>query len=167
MNINESDGNNRLEILFFKALIKLIGCYISSIKEHKNFENLFTTLMTGNEIQNTVGVSYLISFLIPLLLWNSRNQISSMKFNQCDISFAISIILSSLKISSKAVTNLTLHVPKPQIVDVLDASFTKFQHLQSKSIRNVKDMICQAAFLGEFKRRISFDFKHSKKIINF
>jgi hypothetical protein len=96
--------------------------------------------MTGSEIQNTVGISYLISFLIPLLLWNSSNRQSSISLNQEDISFAVTIILSSLKITSKAVTNMVFSIPKSQVIDTVDASFVKVQHLQSKSIRNIKDL---------------------------
>ena len=96
--------------------------------------------MTGSEIQNTVGISYLISFLIPLLLWNSSNRQSSISLNQEDISFAVTIILSSLQISLKAVTNMVFSIPKSQVIDTVDASFVKVQHLQSKSIRNIKDL---------------------------
>jgi hypothetical protein len=135
-------------------LIRLIGYYIGNIKEQKNLEQFFTSLMTGSEIQNTVGISYLISFLIPLLLWNSSNRQSAISLNQEDITFAVTIILSSLKISSKAVTNMVFSIPKSQVIDSVDASFVKFQHLQSKSIRNIKDLISQAAFLS--KKNILF-----------
>jgi hypothetical protein len=147
--LGETIDSNRLEINFFKTLIRLIGHYIGNIKEQKNLEQFFTSLMTGSEIQNTVGISYLISFLIPLLLWNSSNRQSPISLNQEDISFAVTIILSSLKISSKAVTNMVLSIPKSQVIDSVDASFVKFQHLQSKSIRNIKDLISQAAFLSK------------------
>ncbi len=135
-------------------MIRLIGYYIGNIKEQKNLEQFFTSLMTGSEIQNTVGISYLISFLIPLLLWNSSNRQSAISLNQEDITFAVTIILSSLKISSKAVTNMVFSIPKSQVIDSVDASFVKFQHLQSKSIRNIKDLISQAAFLS--KKNILF-----------
>ena len=142
----ENNETNRLETMFFKVLTRLVGFYIGNIKEQKNLEQFFTNLMTGTEIQNTVGVSYLISFLIPLLLWNSSSRYTTVCLNEEDISFTVSIILSSLKISSKAVSNMIF-----QVADTVDASFVKFQHFQSKSIRNVKDLISQAAFLSMIK----------------
>ena len=145
----ENIDTNSSETKFYKALIKLIGFYIGSIKEGNNLERLFTSLMIGNEIHNPVGISFLMSFLIPLLLWNSSNNIIFLHLNQLDTSFAISIILNSLKISSKAVSNLVFQLPKLHIVDLVDTSFIRFQNYQSKSIRNTKDMITQAAFLSK------------------
>jgi hypothetical protein len=35
---------------------------------------------------------------------------------------------------------MVFSIPKSQVIDTVDASFVKVQHLQSKSIRNIKDL---------------------------
>lgn len=73
----------QMPILFSKALIKLVGKYITSLKDQSNLEQLFGA-SNGNPIAPSMpsGLAYLINFLLPLLFWSASDRKDSLSLIQ-------------------------------------------------------------------------------------
>jgi len=139
-----------VNMIFSKALIKLVGKYINCLKDQSNLELLFGTSST-NPISPTMpsGMSYLINFLLPLLFWSASDRKDSPKLNQSDIAFVITILLNALKPPSKLAATLLLQAPKQHHL------FSAFDNPQAsawanKSNKQMKDILTQSTFLGTF-----------------
>lgn len=138
-----------INMVFSKALIKLVGKYINCLKDQSNLELLFGTSST-NPISPTMpsGMSYLINFLLPLLFWSASDRKDSPKLNQSDIAFVITILLNALKPPSKLAATLLLQAPKQHHL------FSAFDNPQAasawvnKSNKQIKDMLTQSTFLA-------------------
>lgn len=142
-----------VNMVFSKALIKLVGKYINCLKDQSNLELLFGTSST-NPISPTMpsGMSYLLNFLLPLLFWSASDRKDSPKLNQSDIAFVITILLNALKPPSKLAATLLLQAPKQHHL------FSAFDNPQAaswanKSNKQMKDILTQSTFLG-----FDFDF---------
>jgi hypothetical protein len=137
-----------LPIEFSKALIKLVGRYLTSQKDLTNLEQLFgtTTSMTQSSAN---GLTYILYFLLPLIFWCSSERKDSPTLNPCDVSFLITNLLSLLKPTSKLVPNSHLLVPKPNnFIASLDANIGGQNNYYNKSAKQLKDILTQSAFLG-------------------
>jgi hypothetical protein len=140
---NRSDF--QMSIVFSKSLIRLVGRYVNALKEQFNLEQVFgTNNVLGPNTPN--GLVYLINFLIPLLFWGASNKKDSPKLNTDDLSFAVNMLLNSLKPPSKLAASLLLTAPKQHH---LTSAFESNQsnNLNNKSHRHIKDLINQSAFL--------------------
>ncbi len=141
------DTSYQLPIEFSKALIKLVGRYLTAQKDLTNLEQLF-----GNTISitqgSTNGLTYLLYFLLPLILWCSSGRKDSPTLNACDVSFLMTNLLSLLKPTSKLVPNLHLQTPKPTFIASFDTSIIGQSSFYNKSARQLKDILTQSAFLG-------------------
>lgn len=143
------DASFQLPIGFSKALIKLIGRYLTAQKEQMNLEQLL-----GNTASLTQGsgngLTYLLYFLLPLLFWCSSDRKDTPKLSSLDISFLITNLLSLLKPTSKVVPTLLLQVPKPHhFIAAFDTSMLSYNSFYNKSARQLKDIVCQSTFLGK------------------
>jgi hypothetical protein len=137
-----------VNMVFSKALIKLVGKYINCLKDQSNLELLFGTSST-NPISPTMpsGMSYLLNFLLPLLFWSASDRKDSPKLNQSDIAFVITILLNALKPPSKLAATLLLQAPKQHHL------FSAFDNPQAaswanKSNKQMKDILTQSTFLA-------------------
>lgn len=137
-------------IVFSKALIKLVGKYITSLKDQSNLEQLFGA-SSGNPIAPSMpsGLAYLLNFLLPLLFWSASDRKDSPKLNSNDISFVVTIVLNALKPPSKLAATLLLQAPKQQhLISAFDSNQANTS-VNNKSAKQIKDLISQSTFLGK------------------
>lgn len=138
-----------INMVFSKALIKLVGKYINCLKDQSNLELLFGTSST-NPISPTMpsGMSYLINFLLPLLFWSASDRKDSPKLNQSDIAFVISILLNALKPPSKLAATLLLQAPKQHHLLSAFDNPPPVCAWANKSNKQIKDILTQSTFLA-------------------
>jgi hypothetical protein len=150
----------QVPIIFSKNLIKLVGKYITALKDQSNFEQLFGSTGT-NPISPSMpsGIAYLINFLLPLLFWSASERKDSPKLNTNDISFVVTILLNALKPPSKLAATLLLQAPKQHhLVSALDPNLNN--NIYNKSAKQIKDIMCQSTYLA--LKLLTFSF--SKQI---
>ncbi len=143
-----ADSNFHIPVVFSKNLIKLVGKYITALKDQSNFEQLFGSSGT-NPIAPSMpsSVAYLINFLLPLLFWSASERKDSPKLNTNDISFVVTILLNALKPPSKLAATLLLQAPKQQhLISAFDPS--QNSNIYNKSAKQMKDIMCQSTYLA-------------------
>ena len=144
----DSLNHFQIPVVFSKNLIKLVGKYITALKDQSNFEQLFGSSGT-NPISPSMpsGIAYLINFLLPLLFWSASERKDSPKLNTNDISFVVTILLNALKPPSKLAATLLLQAPKQHhLISALDPNLNN--NIYNKSAKQIKDLMCQSTYLA-------------------
>lgn len=145
---HNSGDSFHIPIIFSKNLIKLVGKYITALKDQSNFEQLFGS-SGSNPITPSMpsSIAYLINFLLPLLFWSASDRKDSPKLNTNDISFVVTILLNALKPPSKLAATLLLQAPKQHhLVTALDPSLNS--NIYNKSAKQIKDIMTQSTYLA-------------------
>ena len=165
LSLGKTDYNFQIPAAFAKVLIKLVGKYVSSLKDQSNLEQFYTSVIGGGataaagpsqagaiSISTPSGLSYMINFLLPLLFYSASDKKDAPKLNSTDISFVITILLNALKPPSKLATTLLLQAPKQHhLLNVFDANSTSMlNNSYNKTSKQLKDIITQSTFLGLF-----------------
>jgi hypothetical protein len=144
----EQTTSFQIPVVFSKNLIKLVGKYITALKDQSNFEQLFGS-SGSNPISPSMpsSVAYLINFLLPLLFWSASERKDSPKLNTNDISFVVTILLNALKPPSKLAATLLLQAPKQQhLISAFDPA--QNSNVYNKSAKQMKDIMCQSTYLA-------------------
>lgn len=148
---SKAEYNFQIPIVFSKALIKLIGRYISSLKDQSALEQLFGSSNTATGPTVPSGLSYMINFLLPLLFWSASDRKESPKLNSTDISFVVTILLNGLKPPSKLAATLLLQAPKQYNLATAFESTgigSSTANVYNKSAKQLKDILTQSTFLS-------------------
>ena len=145
------DFNFQIPIVFSKSLIKLVGRYINSLKDQSALEQLFGGSNTSIGPNVPSGLSYMINFVLPLLIWSASDRRESPKLNAIDISYVLTIILNALKPPSKLAATLLLSAPKQHNLSTAFEQTTLGSPSTcsyNKSAKQLKDILMQSTFLG-------------------
>jgi hypothetical protein len=148
----------QIPIVFSKSLIKLVGRYINSLKDQSALEQLFGGSNSAAGPNVPSGLSYMINFVLPLLIWSASDRRESPKLNATDISFVLTIILNALKPPSKLAATLLLSAPKQHNLSTAFEQTTigsPSSYSYNKSAKQLKDILTQSTFLGS---KIIFSF---------
>lgn len=147
----KADPNFQVPVVFSKALIKLVGRYINSLKDQSNLDQLFGSAATNISPSMPSGLAYLINFLMPLLFWSASDRKDSPKLCFNDISFVVTILLNALKPPSKLAATLLLQAPKQHhLLNAFDNNAPNMGHnIYNKSAKQLKDITHQTIFLGK------------------
>lgn len=135
----------QLPIIFSKSVIRIVGKYITLLKDQSNLEQLFgcTNLSPINPSVPT-SLAYLLNFLLPLLFWSASDRKDSPKLNSNDLSFVVNMILNALKPPSKLAATLLMQAPKQHHLTAFDTN----PQSAAKSTKQIKDLITQSTYLS-------------------
>ncbi|RNA13662.1 hypothetical protein BpHYR1_016282 [Brachionus plicatilis] len=145
---SNSGGSIRLEfqlpIIFSKSVIRIVGKYITLLKDQSNLEQLFgSTNLSPINPSIPTSLAYLLNFLLPLLFWSASDRKDSPRLNSNDLSFVVNMILNALKPPSKLAATLLLQAPKQHLLNAFDTN----PQSAAKSTKQIKDLITQSTYL--------------------
>lgn len=137
----------QLPIIFSKSVIRIVGKFITLLKDQSNLEQLFgSTNLSPINPAIPASLAYLLNFLLPLLLWSASDRKDSPKLNSNDLSFVVNMILNALKPPSKLAATLLLQAPKQHHLSAFDTNAQQ----GTKSTKQMKDLITQSTYLSNF-----------------
>ncbi|CAF4414152.1 unnamed protein product [Rotaria socialis] len=100
-----------------RSVIKLVGRYLLAIKHQPNLEAL-TSNNSWSSLNTSSAIDYLLHFFLPLLFWMSSEQKDGQKLHPMDISYIITVLLSSVKPPLKPATTIgTQNISMASIVN--------------------------------------------------
>lgn len=145
LNVTKINNENqmRVPLEYSKALIKLVGKYIDIEKDQCNFESLLASIQP-----HLSGLSCLIHFLIPLLIWTTTERDEAPSLGTNDTQFLVGILLNVLKPPTKLANTIIAQATPTKQGSQIQFDLNSNNQFSNKSAKQIKEILNQGVFLA-------------------